>query len=106
MTKAITGTAAMQLVEQGKLSLDGPGADVLPLLGELDVLTGFDDDGNPVTRARNGDITLRHLLTHTAGMGYDIWSPELGQYEEATGTPGVIECQKATLRMPLLFDPG
>jgi len=96
----------MQLVEQGKLSLDGPAAEVVPLLGELEVLSGFDGDGNPVTRARNGDITLRHLLTHTAGMGYDIWSPELGQYEEATGTPGVIECQKETLRIPLLFDPG
>ncbi|MYA27579.1 MAG: beta-lactamase family protein [Acidimicrobiales bacterium] len=106
MTKAVTGTAAMQLVEQGKLSLDGPAAEVVPLLGELEVLTGFDGDGNPITRARNGDITLRHLLTHTAGMGYDIWSPELGQYEEATGTPGVIECQKETLRIPLLFDPG
>ncbi|WP_419838705.1 serine hydrolase domain-containing protein [Candidatus Poriferisodalis sp.] len=106
MTKAITGTAAMQLVEQGQLSLDGPGAEVLPLLGELDVLTGFDDDGNPVTRPRNGDITLRHLLTHTAGMGYDIWSPELGQYEEVTGTPGVTECRKETLSIPLLFDPG
>ena len=106
MTKAITGTAAMQLVEQGQLSLDSPGAEVLPLLGELDVLTGFDDDGNPVTRPRNGDITLRHLLTHTAGMGYDIWSPELGQYEEVTGTPGITECQKSTLRIPLLFDPG
>ena len=106
MTKAVTGTAAMQLVEQGKLSLDDPGAEVLPLLGELDVLTGFDDGGNPVTRARNGDITLRHLLTHTAGMGYDIWSAELGRYEEATGTPGITECQKATLGIPLLFDPG
>ena len=106
MTKAVTGAAAMQLVEQGRLSLDDPGAEVLPLLGELDVLTGFDDDGNPVTRPRNGDITLRQLLTHTAGMGYDIWSPELGRYEEATGTPGVIECQKKTLRIPLLFDPG
>ncbi|WP_419841086.1 serine hydrolase domain-containing protein [Candidatus Poriferisodalis sp.] len=106
MTKAITGTAAMQLVEQGKLSLDDPGAEVLPLLGELEVLTGFDPDGKPVTRQRKGDITLRHLLTHTSGMGYDIWSAELGQYAEATGTPGVIECQKATLRMPLLFDPG
>lgn len=106
MTKAVTGTAAMQLVEQGKLSLDGPAAEVVPLLGELEVLAGFDGEGNPVTRARNGDITLRHLLTHTAGMGYDIWSPELGQYEEATGTPGVIECQKETLRIPLLFDPG
>ncbi len=106
MTKAITGTAAMQLVEQGKLSLDSPGADVLPLLGELDVLTGFDDDGNPVTRPRNGDITLRHLLTHTAGTGYDIWSPELGQYQEVTGTAGVTECRKETLSLPLLFDPG
>ena len=106
MTKAVTGTAAMQLVEQGRLALDDPGAEVLPLLGELDVLTGFDDDGNPLTRPRNGDITLRHLLTHTAGMGYDIWSPELGRYEEATGTPGVIECQKKTLHVPLLFDPG
>ena len=106
MTKAITGTAAMQLVEQGQLSLDSPGAEVLPLLGELEVLTGFGDDGNPVTRPRNGDITLRHLLTHTAGMGYDIWSPELGQYQEATGTPGVTECRKETLGIPLLFDPG
>ncbi|WP_428120628.1 serine hydrolase domain-containing protein [Candidatus Poriferisodalis sp.] len=106
MTKALTGTAAMQLVEQGKLSLDGPAAETLPLLDELDVLTGFDGDGNPVTRARNGDITLRQLLTHTAGMGYDIWSAELGQYQEATGTPGITECQKSTLSIPLLFDPG
>ena len=106
MTKALTGTAAMQLVEQGKLSLDGPAAETLPLLDSLEVLTGFDGDGNPVTRARNGDITLRQLLTHTAGMGYDIWSAELGQYQEATGTPGITECQKSTLSIPLLFDPG
>ena len=106
MTKALTGTAAMQLVEQGKLSLDGPAAETLPLLDSLEVLTGFDGDGNPVTRARNGDITMRQLLTHTAGMGYDIWSAELGQYQEATGTPGITECQKSTLSIPLLFDPG
>ena len=59
MTKAITGTAAMQLVEQGKLSLDGPGADVLPLLGELDVLTGFDDDGKiTALDVKKGDKVL------------------------------------------------
>ena len=96
----------MQLVEQGELSLDGSAAEVLPQIGELEVLSGFDDDGSPVTRTRNGDITLRHLLTHTSGMGYDIWSPELGRYGEVTGTPGIIDCRKETLSIPLLFVPG
>src|SRR6516165_4602883 len=47
MTKAITSTAAMQLVEQGKLSLDGPIADVLPELAAPQVLEGFDAAGKP-----------------------------------------------------------
>ncbi len=106
MTKAVTGLAAMQQVERGNLSLDGPAREVLPILGELGVLTGFDASGQPQTRAPRGDITLRQLLTHTAGFGYDIWSPELGRYLEATGKPGIISCEKAALTVPLLFDPG
>src|SRR5437870_13583234 len=51
MTKALTGTAAMQLVEQGKLALDTPAGDVVPELGEAVVLEGFDADGQPRTRA-------------------------------------------------------
>ncbi|HSA80065.1 MAG TPA: serine hydrolase domain-containing protein, partial [Geminicoccaceae bacterium] len=50
MTKAITGMAAMQLVEQGRLDLDRPARDVVPALAETEVLTGFDDAGQPVTR--------------------------------------------------------
>jgi methyl acetate hydrolase len=106
MTKAITGTAAMQLVERGKLALDAPAKSVIPALGEVGVLKGFDAAGKPKTRKAKRDITLRHLLTHTAGFGYDIWSPEVGKYMEAMEVPGVISCQNKALTTPLLFDPG
>ncbi|HSS86246.1 MAG TPA: serine hydrolase domain-containing protein, partial [Reyranella sp.] len=106
MTKAITGAAAMQLVERGKLKLDAPAKEVIPQLGEVGVLDGFDAAGKPKTRKAKRDITLRHLLTHTAGFGYDIWSPEVGKYMEAMEVPGVISCQNKALTTPLLFDPG
>jgi len=106
MTKAVTGAAAMQLVERGKLKLDAPAKEVVPELGQVGVLDGVDAAGNPKMRKPKSDITLRHLLTHTAGFGYDIWSPEIAQYMEAMGVPGVISCQNKALTTPLLFDPG
>jgi CubicO group peptidase (beta-lactamase class C family) len=106
MTKAITSTAAMQLVERARLSLDRPIADVLPELDSPQVLEGFDTAGNPKLRPAKRPITLRHLLTHTAGFVYDIWSPEMGRYMEANGIPGIISCQNAALATPLTFDPG
>ena len=106
MTKAITGTAAMQLVEQGALDLDAPASDVVPAIGTVQVLDGFGDDGQPRLRPPASAITLRQLLTHSAGFGYDLWSPELGRYEEITGIPGVLACVDAALQSPLLFDPG
>jgi methyl acetate hydrolase len=106
MTKAVTGACAMQLVEQGRLSLDGPIATVLPELGKVQVLEGFAADGSPRLRPARQPITLRHLLTHTSGFVYDIWNPEMGRYLEATGTPGIISCANAALAIPLVFDPG
>ena len=106
MTKAITGAAAMQLVEQGRLDLDTPASEVVPQLADAAVLEGFDDDGKPRTRPPRRAITLRHLLTHTSGFSYEIWSEAIARYQETTGTPGIITCENAALTTPLLFDPG
>ena len=106
MTKAITGAAAMQLVEQGRLDLDAPASEVVPQVADAAVLEGFGDDGKPRTRPPRRAITLRHLLTHTSGFSYEIWSDAIVRYQEATGTPGIITCENAALTTPLLFDPG
>lgn len=106
MTKAVTGACAMQLVEQGKLSLDGPIAAVLPELGKVQVLDGFAADGSPRLRPATRPITLRHLLTHSSGFVYDIWNADMGRYLEQTGTPSIVSCANASLSIPLLFEPG
>ncbi len=106
MTKAVTATAAMQQVERGKLKLDSPASEVLPELGKVGVLDGFDAQGKPRLRPPKTPITLKHLMTHTAGFSYDIWNPAIARYMEATGTPGIISCQNAALTTPVTFDPG
>ncbi|HLZ28241.1 MAG TPA: serine hydrolase domain-containing protein [Chloroflexota bacterium] len=106
MTKAVTSVAAMQLVEQGSISLDEPISNHLPELAAVPVLDGFDANGAPVLRAPRRPITLRHLLTHTAGFVYDIWNADMLHYQEHTRIPGIIECKNATLQLPLAFDPG
>jgi methyl acetate hydrolase len=106
MTKAITSAAGMQLVEQGKLSLDAPIGKVLPDLAAPQVLEGFDANGEPKLRPAKKPITLRHLMTHTAGFAYDMWNGDIVKYLEKTGTPGVISCANAALKTPITTDPG
>jgi CubicO group peptidase (beta-lactamase class C family) len=106
MTKAVTGVCAAQLIEQGKLDLDAPASSIVPALGNAHVLAGFDANGQPVTRAPKRAVTLRHLLTHTAGFGYEIWNTEIQKVQAAWGLPGIIEGKNAGLRTPLLFEPG
>jgi methyl acetate hydrolase len=106
MTKAVTSTAAMQLVEQGRLPLDRPIADVLPELALPQVLEGFDAAGEPRLRPARRPITLRHLITHTAGFVYDIWHADMLRYREGKGLPDIFSCRNAALLLPLAFDPG
>ncbi len=105
-TKAITGTAVLQLAEEGKLDLDAPAKTYAPAIGKLQVLEGFDDAGKPKLRAPKRDVTTRMLLLHTAGLGYDFFNKNYNRMAQEHGQPSVITATKASLNTPLLFDPG
>jgi methyl acetate hydrolase len=106
MTKAVTCVAAMQLVEQGKLAVDEPVPDIDPALSAPQVLDGFDASGAPRLRPAKRPITLRHLMTHTAGFSYEAWDSNTARYVAVTGLPSTTTGKVAALRMPLVFDPG
>src|SRR5689334_14952185 len=106
MTKAVTTAGAMQLVEQGKLALDEPIGKLLPDLATPMVLEGFTANGEPKLRPAKKLITLRQLMTHTAGFCYELWNGDKAAYLEKTGTPGITTCQHAALKTPPASDPG
>jgi methyl acetate hydrolase len=105
-TKAIAATAVLQLVEAGQLDLDAPAKAYLPELGQFEVLEGFDADGKPLLRAPKRDITTRMLLLHTAGFANDIFNETYLRLRQSLGLPSTGTARKASLMMPLLFDPG
>lgn len=105
MTKAIGSTAAMLLIDRGKLDIDAPVASILPQFAELQVLDGFDGE-QPILRAPKTQATVRHLATHTSGLSYEFWNPKIAKYLQLTKHPTVISGLKAALNYPLSFDPG
>jgi CubicO group peptidase (beta-lactamase class C family) len=106
MTKAVTSVAAIQLVEQGKLSLDAPLGGLLQGLAAPQVLDGFDAAGAPRLRPARKPVTLRLLLTHTAGFSYTMWNGDLARFAEKTGLPAPRTGKLASLDAPLVFEPG
>lgn len=106
MTKAVTGVAAMQCVERGELKLDQPAGEIIPDLAEPQVLQGFDAAGKPMLRPARRKITLRMLLTHTAGFVYHMWNPNLARFVQATGFPTIMSGKLQALNAPLAFEPG
>ncbi len=106
MTKAITATACMQLIEQGRLKLDDDASKYLPQLAEPKVLIGFDANGQPQLRPARNSIKVHHLLTHTSGYTYSIWSDVLSRYQSATGTPDISTGKNGAFDAPLEFEPG
>jgi CubicO group peptidase (beta-lactamase class C family) len=99
MTKAVTSVAIMMLVDEGKLKLDDDVAKYLPKYKDPTVISKFNDaDGSYETRPAKRPITIRHLLTHTSGIGYGFASQTVTKLTQKTG--------KTELDLPLLFDPG
>jgi methyl acetate hydrolase len=105
MVKLITSVAALQLVEQGKLSLDAPAPDIESALGSPQVLDGFDARGIAQLRPAKRPVSLRHLLTHTAGFTYRLWDAKAVQYAKSIDLLSSAERSRAP-RTPLMFDPG
>ena len=105
-TKAITGTAILQLAEAGRLDLDAPASRYAPDIGTLQVIEGFDAAGAPKLRAPKRPVTTRMLMLHTAGLGYDFFNATYNRLAQEKGQPSVITASKAALMTPLLFDPG
>lgn len=105
-TKAVAATAALQLVEEGRLDLDAPAKNYLPGIGALQVLEGFDEAGAPRLRAPKRDVTTRMLLLHTAGLAYDFFNESYHRLAAERGQPSVVTGTRAALNTPLLFDPG
>jgi CubicO group peptidase (beta-lactamase class C family) len=99
MTKPVTSVAAMQLVEQGKIALDDPVERFLPALAKPPVFQTFDArTGQYQLRPSTKPITVRHLLTHTSGLGYVFTSPTLRDFKPRAGESYPVG--------PLLFEPG
>ncbi|MBL0967210.1 MAG: beta-lactamase family protein, partial [Blastomonas sp.] len=124
MTKPITGMAAMMLVEQGKLKLDQPIADFIPEFANMKVLTDPAKSLDSVPAKTM--ITPRHLMTHTAGLGYNIVTkgPLLDEYNKLgispaavsktpipgfplpAPTPPIDEFARRVATLPLIAEPG
>jgi CubicO group peptidase (beta-lactamase class C family) len=105
MTKMVATTAALQQMERGDLDLDAPVSNYRPEFAEVQVLDGFDGD-TPRLRAPASQATVRHLITHTSGLGYWFWNADLKKYEEVTGLPNVVPGVMAAFKAPLVADPG
>ena len=105
-TKAVTGVAVMQMVEEGLVSLDDPAKRYVPEIDEIQVLEGFAEDGEPIVRAPATDITLNHLMLHTAGFCYEFFSDDLLRYRTAKEIPTLFSGTFASFRDVLLHDPG
>jgi CubicO group peptidase (beta-lactamase class C family) len=105
MTKMVCTVAALRQVERGELELDAPVDTFYPEFAELPVLEGFDGD-TPKLRPCGSRATVRHLITHTSGLGYWFWNAELLRYEQVTGTPNVLPASMEAFTAPLTADPG
>jgi len=116
-TKAITSTAVMMLWEEGKFQLDDPISKYIPEFGSAEILDTYNEtDGSYTTKPAEHQITIRHLLTHTSGIGYGVIDGDerfKKIYAKAeitdlftTENISIAESVKKLAKLPLHHDPG
>lgn len=105
MTKAIGATAAMILIDRGKLEPDTPVEAILPEYKNVRLLKGY-ENGQPVLVPPTRKPLVSHLATHTSGMEYEFWNTDVVKYMEVTGHPGVLSGLEQSLYYPLMTEPG
>ena len=99
MTKAVTSTAAMQLVEQNRLAIEDPVETYFPEFAKLQVFESFDPaTGDYKLKPATKTVTIRHLFTHTSGLGYPFTSAIVRDFKPRAGESYPVG--------PLLFEPG
>ncbi len=125
MTKPLTGMAGMMLIDDGKLGLDQPIAELLPAFANMMVQKTYDGSLTDLEPAKR-PITVRNLMTHTAGLGYGIIQKgairqaymdaglgagqvsklKLPQFTGAPSAPSLAEFANRLAKLPLVYQPG
>lgn len=107
MTKLLTATCLLQLVERGQISLEEDLGLRLPFLSKVQILCGFDENDQPILEENHRPITLWHLLTHTSGLTYDTLSEPLMKWRKAVRQDKTnMTWTEEGFSTPLLFEPG
>lgn len=102
---AVLAVAALHLAEQRKLDIDAPVEEYCPGFAALRLLERF-EEGRPVLRAPSRKVTVKQLITHTSGLGYWFWNPDVLAWEQAVGAPKPMSGLRAVLDAPLVAEPG
>jgi CubicO group peptidase (beta-lactamase class C family) len=107
MTKLATAVSLLQLVDQDKLRLDDDVRPIVPQLAAMQILRGFREDGTPILENNTRPISLRILLTHTLGLGYDLADPDLMKWSDSIGrTANNLQWTLEGFNTPIKFAPG
>lgn len=106
-SKAVTVTLLFQLIERGVIgSIDDPVEKYVSDIKNIKLLKGFDDNDKPILDDVKTKVTLKHLVTHTAGFAYAFFDPLYAKLQDQTGNPNILKADWEHFKTPLVFEPG
>ena len=106
MTKFMTATSAAICIQKGLIKVDTDAGTVCKELDNIDIVTGYNEDGSPKYTKAKEKVTLRSLCTHSSGMAYELFDPEMQKWAQATKrTVSTVDSTLECITIPLLFEP-